>query len=204
MFMLENFTRSAHRSKTFSTALEVSFTGKQLPIKNMTELCVEVYELWWKWDFRFMFSEYRLVEEKGSCTFCKKKHFSKHERKQMKTWNLNHKLLIQWCIIEEQTIGSLRCTLDFFRNGQSFTFVPQLMQKCPIYTYKYFNLDLKFVKSLCCMLIQNCNNICKKAGGLQHLRSSHHSLVCFIFCIFVLCTWTVDYKNSANFLASAG
>ena len=73
MFIIEHFTRSAHRSKTFSTALEVSFTNRQLPIKNMTELCVEVYELWWKWDFRFMFSEYRLVEEKGSCTFCKKK-----------------------------------------------------------------------------------------------------------------------------------
>ena len=73
-----------------------------------------------------------------------------------------------------------------------------------IYThiYEYFNLDLKICQTFVLYADPKLQQYLQKRVRVATFKEhTPFSCIFIIICIFVLCTSTVDYKNSANFLA---
>ena len=67
--------------------------------------------------------------------------------------------------------------------------------------YKYFNLGLKIFQTFVSYAYLKLQQYLQKCVTVATKEQTPFSCIYIIFCIFVLCTSTVDYKNSANFLA---
>ena len=72
-----------------------------------------------------------------------------------------------------------------------------------IYThiYKYFKSDLKNFQTFVLYAYPKLQQYLQKCARVATKEHTPFSCIYIIFCIFVLCISTVDYKNSANFLA---